>query len=298
MPQFNSKLLATHLEIGLSKEDEAKMNAMRTGKALKGKLSLRGLIKKANQALGNMTKITLQEKVTFFQLLAVMINAGVPLIRSLNVLSRQNRNPRFRKLIADLASEMEQGKPLSESMKRFDWLFTESDRGMIASGEASGNLNSILNDIARQTEKNAMILSQVKGAMIYPIAIILIMIAALALMLTMVVPKITELFTQGGQELPLTTQILISSSDFTQANWDLMSIIAIVCIVGIYLFRKSKRGHYLTDYAFIKVPIFGKIVRQVLIARFARMLASLMMAGIPIVKALDINANAVGNAVY
>ena len=289
---------ATFIEIGLSREDQARIEALRQVE-VDGKKKKKGnLYVRLNEYLVGMTRIKLGDKVMFFQLLAVMINAGVPIIRSLYVLSDQNKNPRMKEVIRALAKKMEEGTSLSKAMEEYGNVFNEAERGMIASGEASGNLNDILHDIARQAEKTATILSKVKGAMIYPAAIICIMIIALFLMLTMVVPKISNLFSDTGQELPLSTKALIAASDWAQHSWLTVFIIIIAAVVGFILFRRSKKGKKHLDFALLYVPIFGKLVRQLMVARFTRLLASLMNAGLPIVKALEINANAVGNEIY
>ncbi len=287
----------TRLDIGLSKEDQDRIAALR-GEGSKRVTSTRELIKSANEFLINMTRIKLQEKVTFYQLLAVMINSGVPIIRSLRVLSEQNKNKHFKKVIVGLAMHMEEGESLSEAMENFGKVFTETERGMIASGEASGNLNSILKDIAKQSMKSAVIISKVKGAMIYPSAIMLIMAVAVIMMLTLVVPKITSLFAEGGTELPLTTKILVGASEIALNYWDLLTLVVIILAVAAVVFHRSRKGRYTIHMLILKLPIFGLLVRQLMIARFTRLLSSLMLAGIPIVKALDINANAVGNDVY
>lgn len=289
--------ITTHLDIGLSKEDQDRIAALR-GEGGEKQTSSKEIIKKINEVLLSMTKIKLQEKVTFYQLLAVMINAGVPIIRSLRVLGNQNKNKRFKKIILGLAMHMEEGESLSEGMENYEKVFTETERGMIASGEASGNLNTILKDIAKQSMKSAMIISKVKGAMIYPSAIMLIMAVAVLMMLTLVVPKITSLFAEGGAELPLTTKILVAASDIAQNYWDLLILAAIILTIAFVLFHRSAKGRYTIHMLILKLPIFGLLVRQLMLARFTRLLASLMLAGIPIVKALDINANAMGNDVY
>ncbi len=288
--------IATHLEIGLSREDQARIDELRASKAPKPKG--KGIFTQINDVIINLTKVKLKEKVMFFQLLAVMINAGVPIIRSLYVLSEQMNNLKLKKIIRSIALEMEEGKTLSVSMERFASVFGEAERGMIASGEASGNLNSILKDIAKQTEKNAIILAKVKGAMIYPASIFSIMLVSLFLMLTMVVPKLTDLFTEGGKELPTSTKILMAVSEWSQDYWPSLIVIAVVAFLGFSLLRRDRRGRYSIDLALVYLPIFGKLVRELMISRFARMLASLMNSGVPIVKALEINANAVGNEVY
>lgn len=291
---------ATHLEIGLSREDQERIEALRSlddGKK-KEKKALGGFIARLNEYMVALTKVRLTDKVVFFQLLAVMINAGVPIIRSLYVLSDQEKNPRLKKIIRNLAKEMEKGLSLSEAMEEYDGVFTEAERGMIASGEASGSLNEILKDIAKQAEKTAKILSKVKGAMIYPLAIITIMVIALFLMLTMVVPKISQLFTEGGQKLPKTTKILIGMSEYAQNYWATLLIIFAAVVAGFFIVKRSKKGRFSLDLALLYLPVFGKLMRQLMVSRFTRMLASLMNAGLPIVRALEIDANAVGNEVY
>src|SRR3989338_10090458 len=291
-----NSVIATRLEIGLSKEDQARIDELRASKAPKSKG--KGLFAQLNDLTINLTKIKLKEKVMFFQLLAVMINAGVPIIRALYVLSEQMSNLKLKRIIKALAFDMEQGTTLSGAIEKFDSVFGEAERGMIASGEASGNLNSILKDIAKQTEKSAQILAKVKGAMIYPASIFSIMMICLVLMLTMVVPKLTALFTEGGKELPASTKILMAVSEWSQNYWPSLIVIAAVALLGVSFLRKNKRGRYSIDLALVYLPIFGKIVRELMISRFARMLASLINSGVPIVKALEINANAVGNEVY
>jgi type II secretory pathway component PulF len=292
----------TQLEIGLSREDQARIDELRKvnleGKDDSALVAGVKSLANINEYLVGLTRVRLQDKVTFFQLLAVMINAGVPIIRSLYVLADQTKNLRLARVIRDLGKRMEEGSSLSVAMAVHERVFTESERGMIASGEMSGNLNEILHDIARQAEKGAMILAKVKGALIYPASIILIMIGAVVVMLTVVVPKLSVLFESSSQQLPAATRMLIWMSEVAQNSWYFVALAAAGAAVGLYFFRRSKKGRYTLDQVLLYIPIFGSLVRQLMISRFARMLASLMDAGLPIVKALEINANAVGNEVY
>ncbi|MBU0981462.1 type II secretion system F family protein [Patescibacteria group bacterium] len=298
MADTNTTASSTRIDIGLSKEDQARIEALRKVRVEKETKSIKDRFAKLNELVASFSKIKLKEKVNFFQLLAVMINAGMPIIRSLYVLSEQVENPRFAKIIYSLAKRMEEGKSLSEAMQTHSKLFSESERGMVASGEATGNLNDILKNIASQAEKGAMIIGKVKGAMIYPAAIMVIMVAALFLLLTLVVPQITSVFAESGQELPKSTQILIWASDFAIHSWYIILAIAVALFAAVYMFSKSDTGKYSLNFGILFVPVFGKIIKKVMIARFARMLALLLDAGIPIVKSLEINANAVGNEVY
>lgn len=288
---------ATHLDIGLSREDQERIEALRQVDLDKADKKFHAFAR-LNELVIGFTKITLREKVTFYQLLATMINAGMPIIRSLYVLSDQMNNLKLKRVIYQLALDMEEGKSLSMAMQSFDSTFSSAERGMIASGEASGTLNEILKDIAKQEAKSASILSKVKGAMVYPSAILVIMTVCLFLILTMVVPKLMELFKMGGQELPLTTKILLKASDFAQNSWETVVVMVLLFVLGLYFVHRSKQGRYSIDMFLLYLPIFGSLIRQLMVARFARLLASLINAGVPIVKALEIDANALGNEVY
>jgi len=293
----NANVETVTLDIGLSKDDMDRIEELRRVDLDKAHDD-RSILVKLNEIVAKMNGVKLAEKVTFFQLLAVMINAGVPIIRALYVLSDQNKNPYLKIIIRQMAKDMEEGTTFADTMGAFPKVFTEAEQGMIASGEASGNLNEILKDIAKQAEKTAKIIRKVKGAMIYPISIMAIMAVALFIMLTMVVPKLEGLFTEGGKELPASTQTLLSLSEWAQNSWLTIVIGVILLGVGFTVARKNKQAKYGMDYALLYIPVFGKLIRQLMISRFARMLASMMEAGIPIVKALEINSNALGNAVY
>lgn len=286
------------MTIGLSREDQDRISNLRDGKFKRRDSLFKVLKETVREFAQSVQKISAKERATFFQLLAVMINSGVPLIRSLYVLADQTKNPRFKIIIRKLALGMEEGQRLSEVMADFDYVFAEAERGMIASGEASGNLGGILVDLANNAEKSAQIIAKVRNAMLYPVVIILIMITSIIIMLTMVVPKLTQLFSDAGSSLPLTTQILLRASNFTKVAWPFMLIIAIGVVIGIYFMRREKRGKYTIDMIVLRTPIFGGIMKKLMLARFSRMLSSLMASGIPIVRALNIDAKALGNEVY
>lgn len=284
------------LDIGLSREDQARIEALRNVHHTKKEYG--AMFAKLNNLTVLMSRVTMKDKVTFFQLLAVMINAGVPIIRSLYVLADQLPNPKLQIVVKDVAKKMEEGSSFSIALEEYKNVFNESEIGMIASGEASGNLNDILKDIAHQAEKSAGILAKVKGAMIYPAAIMTIMLVAVFLMMTMVVPQLTEIFTQTGQDLPDSTKALIAISAFCSDYWKLIIMTIIVAAGGLIVAKRTKTGKYVTDFSLLYIPIFGGLIRKLMISRFARMLASLLKSGIPIVKTLEITANAVGNEVY
>lgn len=284
------------LDIGLSKEDQTRIEKIRSLKI--GGKSLGEYFRSFSELNLMFTKVKLKDKVTFFELLSVMINAGVPLIRSLYVLADQTQNKKLGDVIRQCAKKMEEGAKFSQALAIHDNIFTEAEIGMIASGEASGNLNEILRDISHQAEKSANIVAKVKGAMIYPAAIVFIMIVAVFLMMTLVIPKLTEIFAQGGQELPTSTKILVYMSGIASNHYIMVIAAAILLVLAFLGFKSTKSGRYFLNYLILILPIFGVIVKKLMISRFARLLASLLKSGVPIIKSLEITANAIGNEMY
>lgn len=275
--------------LSMLKEASDKMKRKRSGKSV---------IAALDAALRSMGAPKPKDKATFFRLLAIMINAGVPLIKSLDTIAEQTVNQKLKNAIFEVARDIEKGGTLSGSMVRFPGVFTEAHIGMIRSGEASGQLNNILKQLAIEVEKNAAISRKVKGALMYPAFIITVMIAVVCALMILVVPKIAELFTQSSQKLPLLTEIVIGTSNFLQAKWKLLGGGFIAVIVGFIAFRKTTQGRYSTDWLLLHLPIFGDIVKKSLLARFSRSLGSLLSSGVPIIQGLGINANGLGNEVY
>jgi type IV pilus assembly protein PilC len=251
-----------------------------------------------DEKLEKFTAIKTRDKVSFFRLLAIMIAAGVPLVKSLYVLSNQTKNIRMKKIVATMAQKVEAGKTFSEAMEDFSDVFSDAQTGMVRAGEAGGMLNDILKQIAEQSEKSEALVGKVKGAMIYPIVVFTMMGGAIIVILTMVLPKIMDLFTQTDSELPLSTRSMLAVSDFLRFNAISLFIAAIIFVVAFNVWKKTKAGKYMWHNAVLHVPIFGLMLRYVALSRFTRTLSSLMSSGIPIVKSLQIDADAVGNEVY
>ncbi len=285
------------MTLGLSKEDQDRIDRIRTVTQKKPS-RISQLFDSLKEIANSFQKVSLRDKVTFFQLLSVMINAGVPIIRSLYVLADQLTNANFKAIIRRIAASMEEGISLSEAMEEYDNLFSQAERGMIASGEASGNLDEILKDIAKQAEKNAYILSKVRNAMIYPAVIICIMIISAIVMLTVVIPKLSSLFMSVGEDLPFATQVLMRLSDFAKVGWPFLIFLVAAAGIGLHFARKYRKSKLVLDLFILHIPIFGIIIRNLMIARFNRALSSLLQAGIPIVRALKITGDSLGNEVY
>ncbi|MBN2087654.1 type II secretion system F family protein [Candidatus Peregrinibacteria bacterium] len=268
------------------------------------KAKSKNIIEQLNIYLAKLSKVKTSDKVTFFRLLATMINAGISIVKALNILADQTENPAMKTIDLELANSIESGKSFSEALKDFPKVFSDAQVGMVEAGEASGRLNQTLLEIAGETEKSAALMSKIKGAMIYPIVVIFIMLGAGFAVMTFVMPKIKEMFESLGGELPPMTMALINASDFMvgstigipNALWVVIALIAFVTVFTIW--KRTDSGKYLWAQAVFYIPVFGKLSKKVAIARFCRGLSTMISSGISILKALNITAASVGNAVY
>lgn len=254
---------------------------------------------KVNEFMIDHTKIKVKEKAVFFRLLSVMLNAGLPLIKSLRTLGVQSeKNPRLAKILFACAGSIEGGKSLSEAMNAYPDVFGDSEIGMVKAGEASGQLNKTLKAIASEQEKNASITGKVKGAMIYPIVIITLLVVAMTLVIMMVVPQLETLFGQTGSELPLPTRILITLSEVFNNYWPFVIVGLVLFFMGFNWWKKTRTGRLAIDTVILKLPIFGEIIRKMTLSRFSRGFANLMGSGVPIIKSIEIVSHSLGNEVY
>ena len=216
-----------------------------------------------NDFLVDHAKISVRDKATFFRLLAVMINAGIPLIKSLKTLGIQSeKSPKLARTLFEMAQMIESGKSLSESMGMFPVIFHEAQVGMVHAGEASGQLNRTLRDLADDVEKSASMSGKIKGALIYPVAILALLAVVIFLMMVMVVPQLTKLFSQTGKELPVVTQILINASNFSVNFWPLILLVVFGMLFGLGVWKKTHSGHYIWDLMMLKLPIFGSLIKK------------------------------------
>ena len=252
----------------------------------------------------NFQSIRTSDKVTFFRLLATMINAGISIVKALNILVNQTENVHMKKIISDIVHQIETGSSFSEALASYPKYFTEAQIGMVEAGEASGRMNQTLLEIAAESEKQAAFRSRIKGAMIYPIVIIMIMIAAFIGVMVLVMPKIKEMFEGLGGELPATTQAMISMSDWFVSQWLSVPnyIWLLVMIAGfIFIFKqwkKTKWGSFLWMKFVFRLPLFGNLSKKAALAHFCRSLSTMVASGISIIKALRITAASVGNPIY
>lgn len=282
-------------------EDQGDLIKLDSGK-LKAKLTGNLLIdwyRKANNYLISHAKVKVRDKATFFHLFSVMINSGVPMVQSLRSLSLQmDKSPRMQSIVDALANDVEDGASLSDALSLSNDVFTDQEVGMIQSGEASGQLANVLARLATDAEKAHSIRSKVRGAMMYPIVVFILLIAVIVAMMIFVVPRLTELFTTVGEDLPLITKSVIGLSDFMVANQATLGVSFLVVLLAAILFKRTDIGKYFFDWIKIKFPLFGKIFQKAYLARFSRSISNLIDSRVSFVDTLSITAQAMGNEVY
>jgi type IV pilus assembly protein PilC len=233
----------------------------------------------------------------FTRQFSVMIDAGLPLVQCLDILGKQEPHKGFSASILKVREDVEAGAALADAMKKHPKTFDPLYSNMIAAGEAGGILDTILKRLAVYIEKNVKLKSDVKSAMIYPVAVIVIAIVVVAAILWKVIPTFASLFQGLGAQLPLPTRVVIALSDGIVAyGW--MIIIAIGLMgFGVKQYYGSAGGRRTIDAILLKTPILGNILRKVAVARFCRTLSTLLASGVPILDGLDITARTAGNAV-
>jgi type IV pilus assembly protein PilC len=245
-----------------------------------------------------ISNVSLVEKMMFSRHLSVMIEAGLSLSQSLKVLAEQSKSPKFKKIIGQVEKSVRRGESFSNSLSKHPKVFNELYVNMIKAGEKSGNLNEVLRILAEQMRKDYELISRVRGAMMYPAVIVTAMIGIGILMMVMVVPKLTSVFDELNIDLPLSTQIIIGVSNFLKNNILLGIIILVLIFVLLRFLFKIKLIKKVLNKAYLKLPIFGSLVRKVNSARFARTFGSLMESGVGIVESLKIVSGTLGNLCF
>ncbi len=242
--------------------------------------------------------ISSKDKIFFVQNLQVMIRSGLPLDRSLKTLAEQTSNMRFKKIISNLASDTEKGISFGVSLAKHRKVFGDLFINMVEAGEVSGRLEDVLKQIYIQIKKMHELKTRIISAMTYPVIVTVAMVLIGIGMMIFVVPKITGLFDKMSADLPVATRFLINISNFIVNNGILSAIAAISAIVFVVVTLRMKKTKFIYHYIFLRIPIFGPIVKKVNLAKFSRTLSSLIITDIPIVKSFEITAQILGNLWY
>lgn len=242
-------------------------------------------------------KIKEKSVVVFCRIFSTMINAGLPLIQCLDLLSQQEQNKAFSKIIRTVKEDIEGGTSLTNALRKYPQLFDELFVNLVAAGEAGGILDVILERLSNYMEKAMKLKARVKGAMTYPAAVLVISMAVVALLLLKVIPVFQKMFEGMGGELPALTAALISASKFMQNYWYIIAGIMIVIYIAFKQYYKTEKGRWTVDALVLKAPVFGDLLKKVAVAKFSRTLSTMMSSGVPILEGLAIVSKTSGNVV-
>lgn len=243
-------------------------------------------------------KVKNKDLVFFAREFSILLNASVPMVETLNILTKQVTNPRMKDIVKSVANNIESGRQLSTALAAYPDVFNNLFVSLVKTGEVSGTLDQSLTYIADQQEKDYNLRRKVKGALTYPAFVITAMAGVLGLLFTFVMPKMLVMLTETGAELPLTTKMLIAVTGFfTNFWWVLLLLIAVGFISFRYTVSKPE-GLLAWDKLKLKLPIVGPIIQKVYIERFARNFAILVKGGVPVVTGLTVTADAIGSSYY
>ena len=241
------------------------------------------------------SKIKEQEIATFTRQMATLLDSGMPLLRGINLLAEQNENLAFKKVLTQIGADITSGKSFSEALAAHPKLFDKLYINMIKAGEVGGVLETVMDRLALFKEKDLELKMKIKGALTYPAIMALVAISVVTFLLVGVLPTFVEMFISMKVELPLPTKIVIATSDILKNFWYLVLMGIFGAGFGIKQYRKTPEGLYKTDQIKLKFPVFGKLMLNSAVARFTRTLGTLIQSGVPIIQALSIVRETVGN---
>ncbi|MDZ4345953.1 MAG: type II secretion system F family protein [Candidatus Binatia bacterium] len=238
-----------------------------------------------------------KEVSLFTRQFATMIDAGLPIVQCLSILTEQSESKLLRRTIRTIQKDVEGGSTLADALAKHPKIFDDLYVNMVQAGEAGGVLNTILNRVALFIEKASKLKKKVKGAMIYPTAIIAVAVIVVAILLIFVIPVFAELFSSMGKALPVPTQVTINISNWFVANWYFMFGGLIGIVIAIRAYYQTEQGRMNIDRLLLRLPVVGDLLRKVAVARFAQNMAILLSSGVPILDGLAITAKTAGNKV-
>ncbi len=256
------------------------------------------IVEEGGGLFGGKGHVTSKDRIMFTRQLATLIGAGLPLATSLRTVAEQTQAKAMKVVIEEILAKVEAGKTLYDTFAGYPDIFNGVYLALIKAGETSGTLDLALKRLADQEEKDAAMLSKIKGALVYPVIILVVIIAVLAFMMVMVVPEVQKLYKDMGEELPGLTQFLVNISDFFASFWWLVAIILVAIFGGIfYTVKKTSVGRHAMDSFKIHVPIFGGLFKKLYVSRFARTTEMLLATGVPMLDSVKIAIAATNNVV-
>jgi type IV pilus assembly protein PilC len=258
-----------------------------------------GRVTPVRPSFGLQQSISAKETTVMTRQLATMLNAGVPLLQTLDILAESQANPALARLLRAIRTDIETGSSFSEALGRFPRYFDALFCNLVAAGEQAGMLDQLLTRLADYKERNIALRNRVRAALIYPIAIVTVALLVTAVIMIWVVPAFRDVFASFGAELPLATRMVIGLSDWFVRYW---LVAAAACVAGATLcfhyWKRSITIQRMVDRLLLKLPVFGALIGHACIARWSRTLATMFAAGVPLLASMDIVGKTSGNALY
>lgn len=240
-------------------------------------------------------KVPVKSRIVFSRQLSTLINAGLPLTQSLHTVREQTEHKRLQAIIQDIITAVEGGTTLSTAFSKHPDVFDDVYLALVSAGEVSGTLDKALERIADQQEKDAETMGKIKGAMVYPLIVSLVMVGVIVFMLVTVVPQIQKLYKDLHQELPIATAIMVSAANFIISYWWIVLIVVGILVYFVINWSKTTSGRKTVDGIKLNMPLFGPMFQKLYMARFARTTETLMATGVQMLETLKISARAVNN---
>ena len=254
-------------------------------------------VRPQSAAAKSFGKVKPKDLAIFTRQFSVMIDAGLPLVQCLEILGAQQADKSFQKTIAAVREDVEQGATLQTALSKHPKAFNDLYVNMVGAGEAGGILDLILQRLSGYIEKAVKLTGKVKGAMTYPITVIVIAVTVVGIIMVKVIPVFSQMYEGMGSSLPVPTQVCIMLSNIIIHYFFLLVIAVVLIVVGLKYYYKTPAGHLIMDTFILKIPIIGDMLRKVAVARFCRTLGTLTSSGVPILEGMDITARTAGNMV-
>ena len=242
-------------------------------------------------------KVTSKDIVVFTRQFSTMIDAGLPLVQGLNMLTEQAQNKTFKGILNQVTRDVVGGSTLADALGKHPKVFDSLYVNLVAAGEVGGILDTILQRLAAYIEKTQKLKSQIKGALTYPAVVVAIAIIVIAVIMIFVIPVFQDMFSSFGKALPAPTQLVVNMSNFTKSNIHWIILAIIILAFAFRRYRATASGKRRVDSAMLRLPIIGELIRKVAVARFTRTLGTMVKSGVPILDALEITARTAGNVI-
>ena len=245
------------------------------------------------------TRVKTKELMVFTRQLATLVDAGLPLVRAMQVLERQEKNPGLKKALGEMADSIQSGSTFAEALAQHPKIYNKLYVNMAKAGEVGGVLDQVLVRLAEFMEKAQKIKNKVIGAMVYPVVVLIMALGILTFLMIVIIPKFKEIFSEllEGQALPALTQLVMNASELMTTRLPFVVIGIAILVVAMKFVAKTKKGAYFVDGLKLRMPIFGNLIRKTVVGRFTRTLGTLMSSGVPVLQALNIVRDTAGNEV-